>query len=75
MNPSNDVFGLGVVDSNDVVHFKKLTDDEVGRMVYQALIRAFGKRKPKFVVFETVIKSQIKRLIKEVILMMKGKNE
>jgi len=30
MNPNNGVYGLGVVDLHGVVHFKKLTDDEVG---------------------------------------------
>jgi hypothetical protein len=34
INQKTEICGLGVVDSNDVVHFKKLTDDEVGRMTH-----------------------------------------
>jgi hypothetical protein len=52
---------------------RRPTEDDIPQQIYQALIRAFGKRKPKFVVFEVIKKYQLKQLIKEIVLMVKGK--
>ena len=46
---------------------KKPTENDIPEQIYQSLIRKFGKRKPKFMVFETIKKSKLKRLIKEII--------
>ena len=54
---------------------RRPTEDDIPQQVYQALIRAFGKRKPKFIVFETVTKFQLKQLIKETIKEYKLMNE
>jgi hypothetical protein len=45
---------------------KRPTEDDIPQQIYQALIRTFGKRKPTFMVFETVERLQLKRLIMEV---------
>ena len=42
--------------------------------IYRALIK-FGKRKPKFIVFEMITKSKLKQLIKEIIKEHKNLNE
>ncbi len=38
---------------------RRPTEDDIPQQVYQALIRAFGKRKPKFLVFESKMLNEI----------------
>ncbi len=113
MNPNNGVYGLGVVDLHGVVHFKKLTDDEVGSKTH-GQVGLPGSR-DRFRYFDGVVgwtdkpsepevkiavenflskhnypfkrhmgyfgdevdetKSNLKRLVKEIVLMIKGKND
>ncbi len=52
---------------------RKPTVDDIPTIVYRKLESQFGKDN-KFFVFENIKKYQLKQLIKEIVLMVKGKN-